>query len=61
MNWPAARRGPGASLDLARSGRFCLARPNALDGLADRERLRRVTASPSFSAVRGSPLERAAG
>ena len=51
----------GIALELARSGKVILTRPNALDGLADRERLRRVTASPLLSAVRGSPLERDAG
>ena len=51
----AARRGPGASPELARSCRCDLTRPKALDGLADRERLRRITASPLLSAVRGSP------
>ena len=59
MNGSAARRGPGASPELARSCRLSLARPNALDGLADHERLRRVTASPLLSAVRGSPWKQA--
>ena len=40
INGSAARRGPGASLELASSGRCGSARPNALDGLADLRGLR---------------------